>query len=517
MVTSFRLAGRLTGALAALLVASASQATVWSVKPFCAGLSHCFTHPQASTTVNGRQLSLLNDWSFMQPGDVVRIYPATAPAGWKPLPGNTGAATLNISRARGQQGAPIVVQAYGNAAVKIAQGVNITGSQFVALVGFDVTESRAGRPGVAINTGSSDIIVRGNTIRNARLNGVDVNGAGPRITIGPGNTIRNNVGNGIGIRSSGLDTATGVIGSKVVGNAIVANARHGLELEASYWLIEGNTVQGNGTGVGGTSGLHLFSATDAAADDCDHNELRYNHVTAQKDTRFADGNGIQIDHFCDNNSVHHNVAWGNDGAGISVFIARGNQVFANTLYQNATDAARWARSPDAWRGELILASMVRVCVNNTDAGACLGWYDVPANRSADNHIYNNLILAHQPKVPALMVSSDILNRHVNRFTPNLVFHDQGGPVAFGGEPQGGVSASTQAEANQFFSNTGYDFLLVERPVFVNAATPQKGSHGLRLSARPSRAAQSLAVPVPDMLGREPVGGDPYWGAYDVLP
>jgi parallel beta-helix repeat protein len=514
MASRIHLAARLWGTAACLLWASAAQATVWTIKPSCAGVDNCFTHLQGAITVDGRQLSLLNDWSFMQPGDVVRVYPAASASGWRPLASSLSAATLNVNQARGRQGAPIVVRGYGT---RIAQGVNIRGSQYVELSGFNITESRSGRPAVAINTASADITVRGNVIRNAPLNGVDINGAGPHIVIGPANLIRNNVGNGIGIRTSGLDTATGTIGSRVSGNIISGNARHGLELESSYWLIEGNTVQDNGTGVGGTSGLHLFSATDAAIDDCDHNELRYNRVSGQVDKRFADGNGIQIDHFCDANSVHHNVAWGNDGAGISVFMARGNQVFSNTLYQNAQDTARWTRSPDAWRGELILASMTRVCVNNTDAGACLGWYEVPAQRSGDNQIYDNLIQAHEPNVPALMVSSDILNRHVNRFTPNLVFHDQGGPVAFGGEPQGGVSGRTQAEVNRFVSNAGYDFLLVEPPAYVNAASPQKGSDGLRLSARPSRDSQPLAVPAADILGRPYVSGKPYWGAYDMQP
>jgi parallel beta-helix repeat protein len=497
---------------------SSVQATVWTVKPSCSGIANCFTHPQASITVNGRQLSLLNDWSFIQPGDVLRIYPAaSASSGWKTRATNVGAPALNIARARGRQGAPILVQAFGASPVYIAQGVNILGSQFVELSGFDISENRSGRPGVAINSGSSDIVLRNNTVRNAPLNGVDINGAGPRITIGPGNVIRNNTGNGVGIRTSGLDPVTGVSGSRLTGNTIQANARHGLELEASHWLIDGNTVQGNGTGVGGTSGLHLFSAMDTAAEDCDRNELRNNYVTGQKDTRFADGNGIQIDHFCDNNRVHHNVVWGNDGAGISIYVAKDNLVYANTLFHNARDTGRKTRQPGAVQGELVLGSTPRVCVNNTDAGACLGWYDVPDQRSSGNQIFNNILHANQNDAASLALTSDILNRHAFRITPNLVFHDLGGEVAHGGETTGAVTARTQAEVNGFFSNSGFDFLLVARPTYVNANGPQKGSEGLRLTASPSKSGEPLGPNEKDMLGRTPGVNEPFWGAYFVLP
>jgi hypothetical protein len=294
----------------ALLGSTVALATEWSVRPSCAGVANCFTNPMGSTMVNGRTVSLAGRWSFFQPGDVLVIYPAANGAAWLPTGALSGAPALNIDGARGTAAAPIKVMAAANQVVKLGQGLNITnGTQHVQVSGLDITDARPGRHGVVIDGGSSDIVLKTNRIHDAAINGLNITpAAGPRLMIGPDNVLVNNRGNGAAIGPSGLNPSTNAIGSYFTGNTVMGNGRHGVSSEASYWSIERNQVLGNGALVGGTSGIHLFSPSDNAGPDCDGNLVAYNYVNGQQDSQQADGNGIQVDHFCDYNIVAFNVA-----------------------------------------------------------------------------------------------------------------------------------------------------------------------------------------------------------------
>lgn len=78
--------------------------------------------------------------------------------------------------------------------------------------------------------------------------------------------------------------------------------------------------------------------------------IRYNEVQASRDRdtggSTADGNGIQVDHFSDDNEVSHNLLWDNDVAGISVLSAARNRVRFNTPRHNQQDPTRL--SPARW-------------------------------------------------------------------------------------------------------------------------------------------------------------------------
>ncbi|TDM09234.1 MAG: hypothetical protein C4K60_07995 [Ideonella sp. MAG2] len=406
-----------------------AQATEWSVRPSCTGVAYCFTNPMGSTVVNGKTYSLAGRWSFLLPGDVLVIYPSAQPSGWLPTGALSGAPALNIDGARGSAAAPIKVMAAAGQTVKLAQGLNITnGSQYLEVSGLDISDARAGRHAVVIDGGSSDIVLKSNRIHDAALNGVNITPlAGPRLVIGPDNVIANNRGNGAALGSSGLNPSTNAIGSYFSGNTVSGNGRHGISSEASYWSIERNQVQGNGTAIGGTSGIHLFSARDSAEADCDGNLVIYNYVNGQQDNKLADGNGIQVDHFCDNNIVAFNVAWGNAGAGISLLVGRGNYIVANTVGGNATDTNR-LRSPGVFRAEIGLASNTSVCYNIDAAGQCMGWLPVPAGRSGGNYIYGNLVYSTQAAVPGIGATPDFSDpaRHSNSLYPNLFFNGGGG-------------------------------------------------------------------------------------------
>ena len=502
---------------AAIGLGQAAHATEWSVRPSCAGIANCFSNPMGSTLVNGRTYSLAGKWSFMQPGDVLVIYPAASPVGWLPTGALSGASALKIDGARGTPAAPIKVMGAANQVVKLAQGLNITGgSQYVQVSGLDITDPRSGQHAVVMDSGISDIVLKSNRIHDAAQNGLNIApSTGPRVVIGPDNVLTGNRGNGAAIGASGLDPSTGALSSYFTGNTVSGNGRHGVSSEASYWSIERNQVLGNGLAVGGTSGIHLFSAKDNASADCDGNLVIYNYVNGQQDSSQADGNGIQVDHFCDNNIVAFNVAWGNAGAGISLLVGRGNYIVANTVGGNATDTNR-LRFAGVFRAEIGLVSSTSVCYNSDDAGQCMGWLPVPPGRSGGNFIYGNLIYSTQAAVPSIGATTDFSDpaRHANSLYPNLFFNGGGGANLL----WRGVGYSTAADIDRVTGMTAYGGgNAVEVPAFANPAAPGKGSDGLRLLKRPSKLGWSISPDTPDLLGKLPYTGGGQFGAYYSPP
>lgn len=500
-----RITSALFARLPALLMlagmATTAQATTWIIKPDCTGLAHCFTHPQA-----------LYNWSAIAPGDVVQIAPDSAGTGW--VSRVPGAAALSLDLARGTAGLHITVTAVGGA--KVLQGVNVARSQFVDLVGLDVSENRSGgNAAITLQAGSADITVQASRIHDAVGHGVNVTStAGSRLHIGPDNGIYNNQYNGVNIEASGLDAANAEpsIGSDVYRNVISANGLHGVDVSASHWRVAQNQVLVNGLRAGGSSGIHLYSRSDQEGADCDANEVTYNHVTGQRDSTLYDGNGIQSDHFCDRNIIAFNVVWANAGAGISLIAGRGNIVAMNTLYNNATDQNR--ASTPALRGELIVASWADFCWNGyIDAASC----KLPPGRSNGNLIFDNLIHSNQARVPALLLNAEAVDAsrgNTQAIYPNLLFNSVGGANLRWNERD----YTNAADIDRITGLSAYGGgTMVEPPAFVDPNSPGPGAHGLRLKAMPSLQAWVLPAQMPDMQGKFAGPGAAYVGAYYTLP
>jgi hypothetical protein len=489
-----------------MLAAQGAQAVTWEIRPDCApGASRCLTHPQK-----------LTQWQAVAPGDEVWIYPSGTEEGWL---SQLGAATvLHIENAQGTPLAPIVVRGVGGP--KLVHGANVTRSAHVVLRDLDITEQRrwadgSGRPALTLQGGTHHVQLLTSNLHHATGSGVNVSAdAGAWLQIGPGNRIQYNKQHGVATSVHGLDPQADspAITSEVSGNVVQGNGLHGIDISASYWRVSGNQLRFNGWVSGGTSGIHLFSRTDNATGlDCDRNEVLYNHVQGQRDRTAYDGNGIQVDHFCDNNLVAFNVAWGNDGAGLSVVAARANVVAHNTLVGNAQDLNR-ASSP-ALRAELIVASWTDFCWNTyVDPGSCR----LPAGRTSDNLFINNIVQASQPGVPALLVNDDAAApaRNRNRYGPNLYGHSAGGPVliwaAWQARDARGVDGLMQGSADAGVA-------LVETSAFLDPANPMPPRHGLRLRAMPSRVGLGPLSSLPDAAGVLPLAGMSGWGAYYFAP
>jgi parallel beta-helix repeat protein len=483
-----------------------AQAATWEIRPDCApGAVRCLSHPQQ-----------LTQWQQVAPGDEVLIHPSGTEAGWV---SQLGAATvLHIENAQGTAQAPIVVRGVGTP--KLVHGANVTRSAHVVLRDLDITEQRrwadgSGRPALTLQGGTQHLQLLNSHLHHATGSGVNVSAdAGAHLRLGPGNQIIRNSQHGVAVSAPGFDRTAPVaaVSSEITGNQVHGNGLHGIELSGSYWRVSQNQVTQNGGAQGGTSGIHLFSRIDTpGALDCDRNEVVYNTVAFQIDRVAYDGNGLQIDHFCDHNILAFNVAWRNDGAGLSVVAARGNVVAHNTLVNNAQDLNR-ANSP-ALRAELIVASWPDFCWNPyVDAASCR----LPVGRASDNLIIGNLMQATQPGVPALLVNDDVADpaRNRNKWGPNLYGHALGGPLlrwaAAEAKDARAVDLLTQGSAEAGIA-------LAERAAFVDAANPMPPRHGLRLLNMPARVGWGPLSGLPDAAGVWPAPGMAGWGAYYFGP
>ncbi len=459
------------------------------------------------TVGNGKNFaspSLIN-WSQLRPGDEVVIYPGTY--------GDDGMGnSLTVSGISGTSVLPITIKAFSTSDRPVfTRGIEVTtSSKYVTIAGFDVSRPAYEQPwaAVVVHGQSSDIKLKDLKVHDSHV-GVSVTQAGARNVV-ESSEVYSNAHHGITAATVSADSSNR---SRVSGNYVHDNGGHGIDVTGSYWRIERNAVSNNGLAYGGTSGIHVFSAENNSPSTCAYNEIFYNYAYSQRDSTQADGNGIQVDHFCDYNTVAFNVAWANAGAGISLFVGKGNKIYANTLRGNAADLSRASRT-GVWRGEMILGSLATVCANSDTSGNCLSWISNPAGRSSGNIVYDNVVVSLQSGVPAIHATDHFVSPayNVNNLYPNMYWNVGGG-------------ASLQWASQSYFTASQIDTVtglsaggnVVELPSFQNVGNPKYGSDGLRLTSKPSKEGWVITPQVQDMLKIYPASGVSYFGAYYTSP
>ncbi len=318
-------------------------------------------------------------WATLRPGDEVVLRP--------------GAYSLpTVITARGTAERPIVVR--GGPGVSIRTSIVMEGARHVRLEGLLI--ERARHSGVILRRGAAFITVSGCTVRQCGL-GLwigDGAGGGHRFL---DNFLHDNQTHGVAI-----DVINAAVGEEtlIAGNRIARNVMHGIEINGNRYIVENNLVWDNGHGLSGTSGIHTF-AKDARQDAGKDNIIRYNVVWGQKETTGQDGNGIQLDQWCDRNQVYFNLCFGNDGAGIVLFDAAQNRVDNNTLYDNMRDSG----GRHAYKADLVLASDFTKNVDHV----------------FDNVLRNNLVVTRRPANACVYVDP-FAARRTRDMTGNLYFH-----------------------------------------------------------------------------------------------
>jgi parallel beta-helix repeat protein len=345
--------------------------------------------------------------------------------------------------AQGAENAPIVYEAYGTGnPPKIQNGaVALSGAQYAIVRNFEVTGSPYA--GIALQDGTHHTQILSNTLHDNAggiWTGNDV-GMSNRMAE---NSIYLNQGNGIAIDSVFCTPGNETV---IAYNEIYSNAWHGIELSGNYHIVENNVVYSNGANPDGTddlvghSGIHLFSRFHEGDPDMggDHNIIRNNIVydTRDRNDDATDGNGIQMDMWCDDNLVYNNIAYHNDGPGITIFGGSRNRIFNNTLYDNGLHLGyRWAKT------QLMVGSSEEVA-------------------AADNAITNNIAFSTDEETFAVFIE-DTSQPLDNVFAANLYFNAAGGNLTGRGS-EGAVSLSE-------WNRMDWADDLEGNPLFMDAAT-----------------------------------------------
>ncbi|MEJ8855734.1 right-handed parallel beta-helix repeat-containing protein [Variovorax robiniae] len=409
------------------------------------------------------QVARLQDvpWSKLPPGSLVRIAPGTYSG---PL-----AITAN-----GTAQSPIrILSADRNQRPLILTTIDVQNSSHLRISGMQVRPQEYS--GFVIRQGSHHITVSNNLVTGGPM-GINVTqGAGTGIYI-VSNVIDQALTHGIGIETNGAPDAQNVISH----NTVRRSGHHGMEIRGAYWRVERNDVSLSGLAVPGTSGIHLFSGSEDE-DSGHHNVIVYNISHHNVDTSLHDGNGIQVDSFCDDNVVAFNIVLGNDGHGINVYEAQNNLVFGNTTRGNSID-------PNGKHG-----AVAEIIVGASRA----------RNRTRGNIVINNIAMSTRTVVPAVYVDGRTFVQP-NIIGPNLLVNAAGGTVMRWGDD---IRVNTSATIDAATRTAGN---VVETPLFDNLAAPLIG--GMRLALPPKGEGLQLSG-VSDFGGAPVQPGYSYFGAY----
>lgn len=357
-----------TASLKTRMPAHAARVTAVRKDPLLATIEAAVALPGSQIVVVGgatgmaikgaRRYAELADvpWSGLPAGTRVRV-----------LPGSFAGPVTMI--ANGAASAPIRVEPVDPAQAPIVRdSIDIRGASHLTVTGLQV-QSPTWR-GFVIRQGSHHVTLERNVVRNAPI-GIDITeGAGPGLVVDR-NVIEDSATHAIAISTN----ATATQRNAITRNTLRRSGHHGIELRGSFWRVERNDVSGSGRSIPGTSGIHVYSRGP------DDNIVRYNTSHANADTAESDGNGIQIDHGCDRNTVAFNLVWGNDGSGINIYEATDNVVYANTSLKNNLDPGKTHGA----LGEIVIGA------SPSDS------------RTTRNRVFDNIAVSVRPDVPAIYV------------------------------------------------------------------------------------------------------------------
>jgi Ca2+-binding RTX toxin-like protein len=248
---------------------------------------------------------------------------------------------------------PINIERYetttsGTARPTIMGPVIIENSSYVTFRSFNVI---AGKDAAVTVRGGDHVTVVDNEISDSELGVWLIDGSGP------GNIVRSNVIHNHQTHGVAATLASGAPGDEtyIDSNSIYANGFHGIEIQANHIIVERNEVVYNGWAVGGTSGIHIFSA-DPSEDAAHDNIVRLNVTAYTYENYGPDGNGIELDKWSSHNVVHGNISYNNGGQGMNVFRSDSFHLFDNVIFDNMKSRAHlnFARPTELFVGSYSL-------------------------------------------------------------------------------------------------------------------------------------------------------------------
>jgi parallel beta-helix repeat protein len=326
-----------------------------------------YIDPTAGSRGNGTQSSPFQSWS--QAG--------TLKAGNTYLQkGGTTSNAMVIVSTKATAAQPLKLGSYGTGRAKMTNALILQGCAYVHVTGLELTGHRYA--GVTIQQGGA---------HHCEITDCEIHACGAGIWIGDGaggshrvvgNEIKNNKGNGIAVSlvnlREGDETA-------FANNIIKDNDTHGIELSGNHYVVLNNTISGNGRVTPGTSGIHCYAGGFQGTEFVDAGSFNLIEGNVVWDQRCptTDGNGIQADQACHDNTIINNLCYHNDGAGIVLYDAWANTITNNITFANARDPAR----SHPYRGELVLHASNDKTYGNVAQGNQF-WPDEPTKAPAIN-------------------------------------------------------------------------------------------------------------------------------------
>jgi parallel beta-helix repeat protein len=417
----------------------------------------------------------------------------------------TGGFTIAGAR-NGTAANPIIVDALDTSNPPVINvSVDIQNSQYLKVQNLVVNNSTYS--GIILRSGSNHISVVNNKISSAGQAGIQVSSESFAVShLIQGNTITNASIDGIYVDKN-ISSSTDQI--QIINNTITGSATHGIEILASYVTVTGNKVYGSGRTIGGSSGIHLYSDAASASTSpytalpyCDHVTISKNYVSGTRELQYYDGNGIELDHFCDSNLVQFNVITGNDGHGIIAFDSQNNIIRFNTVYGNSVDLNKQHSTNGA-----ILSNVAEITLST-------GGY----NRTTNNYVYDNIAVATHALITdkyhsssAIFIDENTALNQVNYIGPNMMYHTAGGTIL---RYTFSYFLTTTASINSYTKTSGN---IVAMPDFVNATLPVSG--GLRLKSAAARGKVIANLTYTDYANESAnTASSIYLGAYyNLLP
>ena len=290
-------------------------------------MTNVYVDPTAKAVGNGSQTHPYNSWSEVS---------FTAGNTYLQKAGTTASGVLYETANN------VTISSYGSGSAPHLNGlIDLVGASHVTVQNLTIQNPTGA--GIAIQSGANNITINDDTITKSAFGIWIGNGAGGGNLITHSN-ISGNSEDGIGISQA-------AVGSSIIDNTVSNNGWYGIDIDGDNFTVSGNTVDGNGLAIPGTSGIHVYGGAPGAPDGFGiGNTITDNITNGNHDATAFDGNGIELDQYTHNNVVLGNTAEDNDGAGIAVYDSYDDNVIGNLLISNEQDPGR----SHAAMGELAL-------------------------------------------------------------------------------------------------------------------------------------------------------------------
>jgi parallel beta-helix repeat protein len=178
----------------------------------------------------------------------------------------------------------------------------------------------------------------------------------------------------------------------------------------NYWIIEENIVYDIGTNTKTgieCVGILVYSALPAEQSG-DDNIIRKN-IIFNVLSAGNEGSAMEADRWCNRNQFYDNVAYDNDGPGITIYDAVDNKVFNNTFYNNSLNSS----------GELQQKAEIRIVSSSI-------------NLTSNTLIKNNIAYAKRVNTYAIYVDTNSITGNLN-IDSNCLYKEAGAWWVWGNE------------------------------------------------------------------------------------